>query len=81
MIKLVAITAGLFLAGLVYLRYQQIASINWDRLERMSERVVNTVVNVTTNMVEGGHPYVAQIATNFGIPLTRIYQLDLLLVL
>jgi uncharacterized membrane protein (Fun14 family) len=64
-IKLVAITAGLFLAGLVYLRYQQIASINWDKLERMSERVVNTVVNVTTNMIEGGHPYVAQIGIRY----------------
>jgi uncharacterized membrane protein (Fun14 family) len=33
-IKLVAIMAGLFLAGLAYLQYQQIASVNWDRIDR-----------------------------------------------
>ena len=70
-IKLVAIMAGLFLAGLAYLQYQQIASINWDKLEQISERVVNTVANATTNMVDGGHPEVTELAiTNFGIPLT-----------
>src|SRR5215211_2281292 len=70
-IKLIAIIAGLFLAGLAYLQYQQIASISWDKIEQVSEEVVNTVVNATTNMVEGGHPEVAELAiTNFGIPLT-----------
>src|SRR5215207_8577008 len=70
-IKLVAIMAGLFLAGLAYLQYQQIASINWDKLEQMSKGVVNTVVNTTTNMLGGNHPELSQLAiTNFGIPLT-----------
>jgi uncharacterized membrane protein (Fun14 family) len=70
-IKLVAIIAGLFLAGLAYLQYQQIASINWDKLDQISKEVVNTVVNATTNMVEGSHPEVAKLAiANFGIPLT-----------
>jgi uncharacterized membrane protein (Fun14 family) len=49
-IKLVAVMAGLFLAGLAYLQYQQIASINWGKLEQISEGAVNTVVNATTNM-------------------------------
>jgi uncharacterized membrane protein (Fun14 family) len=30
-IKIVAIIAGLFLAGLAYLQYHQIANINWNK--------------------------------------------------
>jgi uncharacterized membrane protein (Fun14 family) len=36
-IKLVAIIFGLFLAGLAYLQYHQIANINWNKLQQMSE--------------------------------------------
>jgi uncharacterized membrane protein (Fun14 family) len=32
-IKLLAIIAGLFLAGLAYLQYHQIANINWNKLQ------------------------------------------------
>ena len=35
-IKIVAIIAGFFLAALAYLQYQQIASINWDKLQTIS---------------------------------------------
>jgi uncharacterized membrane protein (Fun14 family) len=31
-IKLVAVIVGLFLAGLAYLQYNQIANINWNKL-------------------------------------------------
>jgi len=69
-IKLVAIMAGLFLAGLAYLQYQQIASINWDKLEQISEGAVNAVANAI-KMVDGSSPTVAELAiTNFGIPMT-----------
>jgi uncharacterized membrane protein (Fun14 family) len=69
--KLIAIMVGLFLAGLVYLQYQQIALINWDRLEQASEGLVNTLVNASTKMIDGGNPEIAELAiTNFGIPLT-----------
>ncbi len=37
MIKLVAMIIGLFLAGLAYLQYHQIANINWNKLQQMSE--------------------------------------------
>jgi uncharacterized membrane protein (Fun14 family) len=37
MIKLVAMIIGLFLAGLAYLQYHQIAKINWNKLQQMSE--------------------------------------------
>jgi uncharacterized membrane protein (Fun14 family) len=70
LMKLFAIIIGLFLTGLAYLHYQQIASINWDKLEQASEEAVNVVVNAT-KMIDGGHPEIPELAiTNFGIPLT-----------
>jgi uncharacterized membrane protein (Fun14 family) len=32
-VKLIAVIAGLFIAGLAYLQYHQIASIDWNRIE------------------------------------------------
>jgi uncharacterized membrane protein (Fun14 family) len=31
-VKLIAIVVGLFIAGLAYLQYQQVTSINWNRI-------------------------------------------------
>lgn len=47
-VRIAAIISGLFLAGLAYLQYQQIASINWDNLEQASEGVVRTFANAIT---------------------------------
>jgi uncharacterized membrane protein (Fun14 family) len=44
-IKLVAVIAGLFLAGLAYLQYQQIANINWNKLQTISEDGITTLSN------------------------------------
>ena len=41
-IKLLAIIAGLFLAGLAYLQYHQIANINWNKLQTISEGTITT---------------------------------------
>jgi uncharacterized membrane protein (Fun14 family) len=69
--KLFVFIAALFLAGLAYLQYQQIALINWDRLEQASEGLVNTLVNASTKMIDGGNPEMAELAIkNFDIPLT-----------
>src|SRR5919112_1403688 len=46
-IKLVAVIVGLFLAGLAYLQYHQIASINWNKLQTVSEGALTTVANIT----------------------------------
>jgi uncharacterized membrane protein (Fun14 family) len=46
-IKMVAVIAGLFLAGLVYLQSQQIANINWNKLQTVSGGVLTTVANLT----------------------------------
>jgi uncharacterized membrane protein (Fun14 family) len=46
-IKLFAMIERLFLAGLAYLQYQQIASINWNKLEAG----ITTLRNVTTSTI------------------------------
>jgi hypothetical protein len=70
----------LFLAGLAYLQSQQIANINWNKLQTVSEGAITTVSNVLTQI-----PYVSGNSsgdihsaatssllsmTSFGIPLT-----------
>jgi uncharacterized membrane protein (Fun14 family) len=49
-IKIVAVIVGLFLAGLVYLQFHQIAKINWNRLQTVSEGAVmplpNTILHI-----------------------------------
>src|SRR5215218_7030364 len=71
-IKLVAVIAGLFLAALAYLQYQQIANINWNKLQQISEDAITTLVNLTMQILAIGNTnnqaassYLAM--TNFGI--------------
>jgi uncharacterized membrane protein (Fun14 family) len=78
-IKLVAVIAGLFFAGLAYLQYHhQIANINWSKLQTVSEGVITTL---STAIVEipgfGDSSHAATVIasssltmTGFGIPLT-----------
>ena len=47
-IKIVAIIFGLFLAGLAYLQTQQIANINWNKLQTVSESTIITLSNLST---------------------------------
>jgi uncharacterized membrane protein (Fun14 family) len=35
--KVIAIVVGLFLAGLTYLQYQGIVSLNWNKLQSVSQ--------------------------------------------
>ena len=49
-IKIVAVIVGLFLAGLVYLQYHQIANINWNKLQQVSEHAITTLSNVIIQM-------------------------------
>ena len=44
-IKIVAVIVGLFLAGLAYLQSQQIANINWNKLQTVSEGTITTLSN------------------------------------
>ena len=76
-IKIVAVIVGLFLAGLAYLQYHQIANINWNKLQTVSEGVLTTVANLTMQIpgISGDSSHAATTAsslamTSFGIPLT-----------
>ena len=76
-VKILAIVVGLFFAGLVYLQYQQILSVNWDKLQSTSQNVVSTLANATTQIsnqlsdVTGSNNHTTPLAiSNVGIPLT-----------
>jgi len=64
-VKLIAVIVGLFIAGIAYLQYQQIASFNWDKIEG----TIIALANVTTNTFND-HSIETLAVTNFGIPLT-----------
>jgi len=69
-IKLLAIVVGLFLVGLAYLQYQQLLSINWQKLEQVSEGVIITIANAAMNVtVSRGQNEIFPNITNLGIPL------------
>ena len=75
-IELVAVIVGLFLAGLAYLQSQEIANINWNKLQTISEGALMTVANLTMQIpgisaVDGHAVTASSLAmTSFSIPLT-----------
>jgi uncharacterized membrane protein (Fun14 family) len=76
-IKILAVIVGLFLAGLAYLQYNQIANINWNKLQTVSEGIITTLSNAITQIpgISGGDGHSAATTsslamTSFGIPLT-----------
>jgi uncharacterized membrane protein (Fun14 family) len=78
-IKMVAVIVGLFLTGLAYLQYHQIANINWNKLQTISEGAITTLANLTMQIpgISGGDGHAAATTasslssmTSFGIPLT-----------
>src|SRR5919112_1983676 len=77
-IKLLAIIVGLFLAGLANLQYHQIVSINWNKLQQVSEDAITTLSNLTMHIpsISGGDSHAATTAssslamTSFDIPLS-----------
>ena len=76
--KIVAVIVGLFLAGLAYLQYHQIANINWNKLQQVSEGTITTLSNAIIQILGygSGDGHAAATAssslamTSFGIPLT-----------
>ena len=77
-IKIVAVIVGLFLSALAYLQSQQIANINWNKLQQISEGAITTLSNLMTQIpgISGtadshAAATVSSLAmTSFGIPLT-----------
>ena len=52
-IKLLAVIVGLFLAVLAYLQHQQIAIINWNKLQQVSEGTITTLSNAIIIQIPG----------------------------
>jgi uncharacterized membrane protein (Fun14 family) len=78
-IKILAIIVGLFLAGLAYLQYHQVANINWNKLQTLLEGVLTVLANAITQIsgfsIGSMDTHAATSAsslalTSFGIPLT-----------
>jgi uncharacterized membrane protein (Fun14 family) len=74
-IKIVAVLIGLFLAGLAYLQYHQIANINWNKLQQVSEGAITTLSNTITQIQDIGYTSnqsatTSLAMTSFGIPFT-----------
>jgi uncharacterized membrane protein (Fun14 family) len=74
-IKKVAVIVGLFLTGLAYLQYHQIANINWNKLQTVSEGTITTLSNAIIQIQSSSDVHSAATAsslamTSFGIPLT-----------
>jgi uncharacterized membrane protein (Fun14 family) len=64
-VKLIAVVVGLFIAGLAYLQYQQIAFFDWNRIEG----TISTIANATNNTFNN-YNIETLATTNLGIPLT-----------
>jgi uncharacterized membrane protein (Fun14 family) len=78
-LKILALVVGLFFAGLIYLQYQQMVSINWNKLGATSQNAVTTLANATTQISNHinnnipdsiSHTTSTLAISNFGIPLT-----------
>jgi uncharacterized membrane protein (Fun14 family) len=75
-IKIIAVIFGLFLAGLAYLQSHQIANINWNKLQQVSEGTITTLSNAIIHIQSSGDGHTAAVTasslamTNFGIPFT-----------
>jgi uncharacterized membrane protein (Fun14 family) len=65
-VKLIAVLVGLFIAGLAYLQYQQIAYFDWDKIERM---ITASFGNVTSQIFSN-QDITSFALSNLGIPLT-----------
>ena len=65
-VKLIAIIAGLFIAGLAYLQYQQIASFDWNRIEVLVSAAFGNVTAQNSNSQEAATLAMSDV----GIPLT-----------
>ena len=65
-VKLIAVIGGLFIAGLAYLQYQQLATFNWDNIED----TITSLANTTTASSFNDYSIETLGLTNFGIPLT-----------
>lgn len=65
-VKIIAVIFGLFIAGLAYLQYHQMASFDWSRIEVLASSALGNVSAYLSN----SHDASALAMSNFGIPLS-----------
>lgn len=63
--KILAVIVGLFFGALVYLQAQSVISINWDKLQNLSQSTVTMISHSLTDTSQ-----ISLISGNLGIPLT-----------
>ncbi|MGI0049330.1 MAG: FUN14 domain-containing protein [Nitrososphaera sp.] len=68
-IKIIMTIAGLFLAGLAYLNYQGMISVDWDEVVSMSNKAVTEFSN-STGYASVVDSQVVPTLMNSGVPLT-----------
>jgi uncharacterized membrane protein (Fun14 family) len=64
-IKIIAVIAGIFFAALIYFQSQNLISVNWDKIEAMTQSGIATLAGTLTDTGQ-----ISTIAGNLGIPLT-----------
>ncbi|MGC2571760.1 MAG: FUN14 domain-containing protein [Candidatus Nitrosopolaris sp.] len=69
-VKVIAVVAGLFFAGLAYLQYNQIVNINWSKLQAVSQSTIMTLANATAQIPGFSSSDNTIALSNLGIPLT-----------
>jgi uncharacterized membrane protein (Fun14 family) len=68
-IKIIMTIAGLFLAGLAYLNYQGLVSVDWANIASASNKAL-TDFSSNTGYVSAVDSQVIPTLMNFGVPLT-----------
>jgi uncharacterized membrane protein (Fun14 family) len=81
-----AVVVGLFMAGIAYLQYQQIASFDWNPIEEIAASMLGNITNqVASNqdlaflgMSTLGIPLTGSMSAGFAIGLERSMMLNVL---
>jgi len=68
-VKLAAIVVGLFFTGIAYFQYQQILSVNWNKLQATSQNLLSNFVNATTQIPGFNSSDHIEALSILGIPL------------
>ncbi len=63
--KILAVIVGIFFAALMYFQSQNLVSVNWDKIQSMSQGAISTLTHSLTDTGQ-----ISTIAGNLGIPLT-----------
>jgi uncharacterized membrane protein (Fun14 family) len=63
--KILAVIVGLFLGALIYLQSQSPISVNWDKLQVMTQSTASMLAHTLTDTSQ-----ISVISGNLGIPLT-----------